>query len=89
MTDSIAPVRSPSRRRKVVPPPTKAALVRTLLSRPRGATQTELIDATSWQPHSVRAFLSGLRKRGHVLARMPRKDGQNAYRLDAETGSLA
>lgn len=88
MTDNVQPSR-PSTRRKSVIPPTKANLVQSLLSRPRGVTQTELADATSWQPHSIRAHLSGLRKRGHVLARIPRKDGQNAYHLDAETGSLA
>ena len=30
-----------------------------LLARPDGATLSELVAATGWQPHSVRGFLSG------------------------------
>lgn len=63
--------------------PTKSATVIKLLLRARGATPMELIAATDWQPHSVRAFLSGLRKKGRVLAREPRKGGEAAYRIVA------
>ncbi len=59
--------------------PTKAANVVKLLSRPRGATGEELTLATGWQPHSVRAFLSGLRKTGMTLTRTPRRSGELAY----------
>jgi len=40
--------------------PTKSAQMSKLLRRPRGATMTELCAASNWQPHSVRALLSGL-----------------------------
>ena len=62
-------------------PPTKAAAVCKLLSRARGATVEEIMTATSWQNHSVRAFFTGLRKRGHTLVREERTSGQPAYRL--------
>ena len=61
--------------------PSKTATVIKLLSRVRGATLGEMTAATSWQAHSVRAYLSGLRKKGHVLIRESRKSGESAYRL--------
>ena len=61
--------------------PTKAAIVRKLLLRPRGASLGDIIAATGWQTHSVRAFLTGLRKKGVVLEREPRRDGATGYRI--------
>jgi hypothetical protein len=62
---------------------TKSATVIKLLLRARGATPVELIAATDWQPHSVRAFLSGLRKKGRLLARKERKGGGFTYHMEA------
>ena len=62
-------------------PATKSATVCKLLARPRGATVRELMTATGWQNHSVRAFFTGLRKKGHTLAREERTSGELAYRL--------
>lgn len=62
---------------------TKAEMVTKLLLRGRGATALELIAATDWQAHSVRAFLSGLRKKGRLLVREARKGGDLAYRIEA------
>lgn len=45
----------------------KAALVLGLLQRPDGTTLSELVEATGWQPHTMRAALTGLRKKGHTL----------------------
>lgn len=59
----------------------KTAIVTKLLTRARGATMDEMMTATTWQAHSVRAFLSGLRKKGSVLAKEQRKSGQLAYRM--------
>lgn len=64
-----------------IPAPTKSAAVIKLLSRGRGASMAELGSATGWQPHSVRAFLSGLRKKGTILAKEERKDGERGYRI--------
>ena len=61
--------------------PSKSEAVLKILSRARGATLEEVSDATGWQPHSARAFFSGLRKRGLVLVREERKNGDNAYRI--------
>lgn len=67
--------------------PTKAASVGRLLTRAKGATLAEIAKATDWQPHSCRAFLTGLRKQGRVLVKEQRGDGVLAYRIavtDAE-----
>ena len=59
----------------------KADGVIKLLLRAKGATPLELIAATDWQAHSVRAFLSGLRKKGRSIAHEARKNGEFAYRI--------
>lgn len=64
-------------------PPTKAARVKKLLSRGKGATLVEIGLATEWQPHSIRAFLSGLRKTGADLVKEQRGTGGTAYRIVA------
>jgi hypothetical protein len=70
---------NPSQSKKA-PAPT-AALVCKLLARPRGATVSELMTATGWQNHSIRAFFTGLRKKGGTLVREERASGELAYRL--------
>jgi len=70
---------NPSQSKKT--PATKSSLVCKLLSRPRGATVPEIMTATGWQNHSVRAFFTGLRKKGLSLAREERTSGEQAYRL--------
>ena len=67
-------------------PTTKSDTVIKLLLRGKGATPTELIAATDWQPHSLRAFLSGLRKKGRAIVREARKSGEFAYRIVAASG---
>lgn len=58
----------------------KASVVVDLLRRPEGATLTELVDATDWLPHTTRAALTGLRKKGHVLEKSKR-DNATCYRI--------
>jgi hypothetical protein len=53
---------------------TKAALVLTLLRRDEGATLAELVSATKWLPHTTRAALTGLRKKGHNIAKGKRDE---------------
>ena len=62
---------------------TKAAILRKLLSRKAGADLAALQSAMGWQPHSVRAALSGLRKAGYTIHRTdPAKRGGTAtYRI--------
>ena len=61
---------------------TKAAMVTKILSRDKGATVLEMANATGWQPHSCRAFLTGLRKKS-AIKKEQRPDGKLAYRLEA------
>ena len=49
--------------------PTKTSTVLMLLSREAGATMAELVAATGWLPHTTRAALTGLRKKGHAIER--------------------
>jgi hypothetical protein len=60
----------------------KLANVIGLLDRPNGASIDDLILATSWLPHTTRAALTGLRKRGLNIERS-REDGVTRYRLIA------
>ena len=53
---------------------TKTTAVLTLLHRDKGVTLTELVEATGWQPHTTRAVLTGLRKKGHPIERRKRDD---------------
>ena len=61
-------------------PATKTSAVIALLERDTGATLAELIAATSWLPHTTRAALTGLRKKGHVIERSKR-DEETCYRI--------
>ena len=71
-------------RRACAAPPTprtsKTSAVVTLLERDGGATLPELIAATGWLPHTTRAALTGLRKKGHVIDRSKRDD-VTCYRI--------
>ena len=49
--------------------PTKKSILLKLVSRPGGAGIETLQKATGWQPHSIRAALTGLRKDGHKIER--------------------
>jgi hypothetical protein len=68
---------------QTVPRATKAAAIIKLLARTKGATIGEIGAATDWQPHSTRSFLTGLRKKGRVLAKDKRRNGDTFYRLSA------
>jgi DNA-binding IclR family transcriptional regulator len=47
----------------------KAVRLLGLLKAGTGASLDDMIEATGWQPHTVRAALTGLRKRGYVIER--------------------
>jgi hypothetical protein len=61
----------------------KQALLVEMLAREGGASMDELTAATGWLPHTARAALSGLRKKGHVITRAKRADGASVYRIEA------
>ncbi|MFS0736662.1 DUF3489 domain-containing protein [Sphingomonas sp. 1P06PA] len=50
-------------------PPTKSAQVVELLSRDGGASVADIVAVTGWLPHTTRAALTGLRKKGHAIVR--------------------
>lgn len=54
------------------------------IGRPDGATIADLLATTGWQPHTVRAALSRLRRRGYIIILSTRADGRKAYRLQHE-----
>jgi hypothetical protein len=60
----------------------KSATVVALMQRADGATLDELVAATDWLPHTTRAALTGLRKKGHVIERSKRGD-ETCYRIAA------
>jgi hypothetical protein len=64
--------------------PTKADKLLKPLKSKRGATIDQLQEASGWQSHSVRGFLSGTvkRKLGLTLVSDTGKDGRKRYRVD-------
>lgn len=68
---------------------TKQATVIDLLARPTGATLGDLIDATGWLPHTTRAVLSGLRKKGFEIASEKPDGGERRYSVRVPARALA
>lgn len=64
----------------VTPIPSKIDQALVLLRRERGASLAELVETTGWQPHTARAALTGLRKKGHTIAK-DSVDGVTRYTI--------
>ena len=70
------------------PPPaqgkvqSKVSMVLDLLRRPIGADLDELVTLTGWLPHTIRAALTGLRKKGHSVI-SEKVEGVRRYRVEA------
>jgi len=62
---------------------TKADQVVALLKRKQGATLEELVQATGWLPHTTRAALTGLKKKGHTVT-SEKAEGVRTYRVEGE-----
>lgn len=60
--------------------PSKTEMVLALLKRKDGATLDELVEATGWLPHTARAALTGLKKKGHAIERA-KVDAVSRYTL--------
>ena len=60
----------------------KSDLVVELLQRAGGATLDEMVAATEWLPHTTRAALTGLKKRGHQVT-SEKVDGMRRYRIES------
>ncbi|MGD9710814.1 MAG: DUF3489 domain-containing protein [Thermomicrobiales bacterium] len=59
---------------------TKISLVLGLLQRQGGATLDDIVEATGWLPHTTRAALTSLRKKGHIVTRTMGEVG-SCYRI--------
>ena len=69
-----APMRAPRKGSKL-------ARVIDLLRRSDGATISQLTEATGWLPHTTRAALTGLRKRGYAVIRERVGAADSVYRI--------
>lgn len=61
--------------------PTKQQQVIDLLSREGGATLDEMSTLASWLPHSTRAFMTGLKKKGYTIT-SEKIEGVRHYRAE-------
>ena len=61
----------------------KTAIILGLLRRAKGATFAEIMEAASWQAHSVRGFISGTlgKKMGLTVKSEKREDGTRIYSI--------
>jgi len=63
-------------------PPRKQQQLASLLLRDEGATLDQMINVTGWLPHTTRAALTGLKKKGYALS-SDKIDGVRTYRAVA------
>lgn len=59
-----------------------------LLQREEGATLEELVAATGWLPHTTRAAMTGLKRKGHTITSV-KADGVRRYYSEASTSGTA
>jgi Protein of unknown function (DUF3489) len=81
-TKKATPAKKPATATKATHEPKqgKGATVLALIQREGGATATELQQATGWQAHSVRGFLSTAANKGLAkVTSAKREDGQRVY----------
>ena len=57
--------------------------VHALLGREQGATLADMTELTGWLPHTARAALTGLRKKGLHVARSKRGE-ETCYRIEGQ-----
>lgn len=62
--------------------PTKQECLAALLVRDEGATLDQMVAATGWLPHTTRAAMTGLRKKGYAID-SDKVDGVRTYRAVA------
>ena len=64
---------------KPSPSTKKPDIILNMMNRAKGAAIEQLQEATGWQPHSIRAVISILRKKGVTISRSQAKDGTTLY----------
>lgn len=60
----------------------KTSTILGMLQREGGTTLEEMVRATGWLPHTTRAALTGIRKKGHDVIRS-KVDGETRYAIAA------
>jgi hypothetical protein len=82
-----SPARAKPAKEVPVPASSKSDTIRRLLERRGGASIAELSEATGWQAHSVRGYLSGtLKKKLGLTLISAKEDGGRRYRLELDSG---
>lgn len=61
---------------------TKQDIVLRLMRADGGASLPAIVEATGWLPHTARAALTGLRKKGHAIDKS-KIDGETRYAIKA------
>ena len=79
-TPPVGESKAPGGKRMAAPCETKIGKVIALLERDEGATLDEMMQSTGWLPHTTRAALTGLKKKGHAIERDKRGDA-SCYRI--------
>jgi transcription initiation factor IIE alpha subunit len=67
----------------------KQAKIIELMKRTKGATLDEMVKATEWLPHTTRAALTGLRKRGFALERSKDEAKGSVYRITSDRAPVS
>ena len=70
-------------------PGSKQALIVAMLAKDKGASLTSLGAATGWLPHTTRAAITGLRKRGFAIERTRHEKLGSLYRIVAAETATA
>jgi len=83
MQDATAAAHGHHQVATAVKPASKVSLVFQLLQRDEGATLSQLVAATGWLPHSTRAALTGLKKKGHEVTSSKADGEERVYRVVA------
>lgn len=85
-----APRKSRNRPAATETPKSKKDRLVELLRAKGGASVKQLSEALGWQPHTVRAALTGLRKANIAVEKMPARDGElSHYRISTKRGRAA
>lgn len=79
-TLGAARVENDMNKKSETPNTTRTAQLRKMLGRKNGATIAQMQTAFGWQPHTARAAISGLRKRGETVERSDTVKGA-VYRI--------
>lgn len=80
------PTAKPNAAHKHCAPKTKNQQVIDLLTHEGGATLDEMSTLAGWLPHSTRSFMTGLKKKGHVIE-SDKVEGVRRYRITSNGGA--